>query len=262
MFIVASVLVGNAGSGAAQTVTRRDPGARRRALGPRPLSRRLHSPCSSARLDEPQAHRLQLGSCCTERWWPPGTRDQPAPGRAQHARELARVLDRDLLVALGVEQQHRDLELAQRSSRSCRGEQPVERGRVGVEREPPVGEAPAAGPRRSPGRSRRPRAAPAAAAADDREVAAHARAPQRDRRRRVAADPRSQELRDRDDVVERAGRPSALRCRRGRAGRTRSPRSRRRSRPGRSRGGSPCTSRRRGGSRRRLRAERLGSHSE
>ena len=103
-----------------------------------------------------------------------------------------------------------------------------------------AGRARAAAP--GPGRSPRPRPRRAAARRDEREVAAHARAAQRD------GQPGREQRRGGGDVVDRAAVEHAAASRRGRACRSGRPRARPRPRRAPCRRGSPCATRRRAGS--------------
>ena len=78
--------------------------------------------------------------------------------------QRARVLDRDDLVALGVQEQQRGAKLLGGAQLVVLGQQRAEAGRVGAERQAPVAQPAREALPRSPGRSRRPRARPAAAA--------------------------------------------------------------------------------------------------
>ena len=94
-----------------------------------------------------------------------GDGDQPASAGSEQCRELARVLHRHPLVALGVEEQHGDLERFGRGPDVVVGQKSIEGGVVGGEREAPVVEAaPKAAPR---WRGRSHTAAVARAAAAD-----------------------------------------------------------------------------------------------
>ncbi len=119
--------VKGAGSGDLADGHRRDQGARRDRVGPRALNRAGQTAITGlpARrsydgvnpTDRSMNRRLTAcssASCWIDRWWPPGSAISRLRGDLQHGRELARVLDRNLLVALGVEQQHRNLERARR----------------------------------------------------------------------------------------------------------------------------------------------------
>ena len=161
----------------------------RAARSPRPAAaamKRTASACSSA-------------SCWTERWWPPGTTSIRLVGRG--GVERARVLDRHVLVALGVHEQQR----ARRARRAAAARSVVARAArssasgVGAEREAPVRAARArsCAPRRRADRHDRGRAE--RGARGERQPAAHARPAQRDRRRRPGSS-----AGDRRDVVDRA----------------------------------------------------------
>ena len=168
---------------------------------------------------------------------------------AQMGRELTRELDRHDLVALGVQEQDRHVERLDRGGLVVLGEQRVERGDVGLELERVAGQATSQPRPRSPGRSHTTAASPRRPrrrSQDSRPCSTRGAPPAAPGRRcaRAAAPPSRRCRRTR-------GRPSGRGWHRDRAGRTRSRRARRRARRARSRDGSPCTIRRRAGSRRR-----------
>ena len=137
-------------------------------------------------------------------------RDQPAGRNDEELGQLARLLDGNPLVALGVEQQQRDRQRPDRRVQVVRRQHPLERRHVGVERELPRGQA-AAEPFAARRADRDDRPGARERRGEDRQVAAHARPAQRDRRFRVA-DPLAQQAGDRRDVIERAvvHRPGAV----------------------------------------------------
>ena len=153
-------------------------------------------------------------------------------------RQLARVRDRDALVALGVQEQQRHVEPLDRGVERVLGEEALERRHVGAEVEARRCAGRAAGRRRSPGRSPpRPRAQ--ALGGEDRQVAAHARAAQRQR-----PSPSSAAIVATSSSARPSSAPLAP-CPRWSKHTAASPAARA---ARRSRGGSPCASRRRGGS--------------
>ena len=128
--------------------------------------------------------------------------DQPAAGVVQVGRELTRQLDRYDLVTFGMQEQHRDVEGLDRAGLVVLGEQRVERGNVGLELEPIVGQA-TSHPGRACRADRHDGGSPGDLGGGDRKVAAHARPAERDRQLRVAG-ALAQQLRHGGDVVEHA----------------------------------------------------------
>ena len=217
-------------------------------------SSRRNSAYAARRQGDHEVHRLGLkrgvvlgGAVIAARH---GEQAAARRGRVQ----AAGVGDRHALVALGVHEQQARAERARRVREIDRGQQRLERGAVGAEVEAPGAQAveqhvAARRADRHDARGAGARAPPPAR----RSRPSTSRAG-RPARRPAAAPPSSRRRRAR-------GRRARPRWRRARAGRRRARRDRRPRRPARSRGGSPCTSPRRAGSRPRRAARRSGSTS-
>ena len=136
--------------------------------------------------------------------------DQAAVRRAQPPRQLARALDRHLFVAFGVKEEDRHRQLLDGGGEVVLGQEGIERRIIGGELEP-------ASTQTIPqeltwGRAdRHHRGGPRLGGRDEGQVAAHARAAQRDPRL-ASADPLAQQVGHHRDIPRGAGvhRPLAL----------------------------------------------------